>query len=1742
MVNPSRESPIYGLSSVEERTPVSGEGPITGQRAVYANTASSGTSPEEGEWVIQPQQGDLLNADQSPTIASQAGQANIGDSPEANRFPRKERKASIKIATCNIKGRTKLPLINSMMLRKQIAILAMQETHLPEEGRAELETRFSRRLRIFASADKNNPTGKAGVAIAINKAMMATEKAKAYEIYPGRALLVKTQWRSGKPLKILNIYAPNVSPQCAKESAAFFEKVQDFFENSPTWLKPDIVLGDFNIVEYPIDRLPAAADRNEGVLAIDGLMRSLHVTDGWRSTYPDKKAWTFISQKAPFAQSRLDRIYVTPTIVRAAREWKIESNPLPLTDHAIATVKISDELAPEIGKGRRAFPQRILRDEITIKYINEHGDNLLSKMRSLQRTQANNPQTWWADFEQKIMKFAVNRERCTVPKIDQEIARTAEMIEKLAKEDLGQTLDQETATELMGTRIRLAELTQYKNELEQKKFTQVRSQTNTKYKMANEAMNKTWFRLSKEVKPRDVIYALKTAQSESRGSPASSSASPEPIYEKESKRMAAMAKEYHDKLQYEEHGASNEEREAEINETLNNLKTKLTNEEKSTMRQTVGREEIEAALNQANASSAAGLDGISFELWKQLAKAYKEYHPPQEELDPEIEAMKRPVDILSVFQCLFGDISIHGKSEGSPFADGWICPIYKKNDNTEISNYRPITLLNADYKLLTKTIANRLAPLSKRLIHENQAGFIPGRQISDQTKLIRMITYLAAAKDMNGMIVALDQEKAYDKISHDYLWKTLEAFNLPQETISLIRNLYQDARSCVMINGVKSDSYQVIRGMRQGDPLSCLLFDFAIEPLAEALRSSDLKGFSIPNHPERIIATLFADDTTVFLNEEDSFEHLQTILDKWCTASKAKFNIKKTEIIPIGSITHHRTMIHERRYGPLNHTIPPNIHIAEEGELVQILGAWFGNATNDMAPWGKILEKIDSALDRWENAYPTMEGRKLIVQAVIGGMTQYLAQVQGMPKAVEEKLRRRVLSFVWDDKTSHPVSEQMLYAPHEKGGRKILDIVSRNEAIQLIWLKKLLNISEDRPLWAKVADELLAHYAQASAPKDPLCRTNPFTQTWKAAIQATSELPEELKQLALLADKYKLEMDALDVTPNVKCQMPIWYHRASSRATRRTMNNKASKCLRQRHGVKTVGDVLNKAQALHASDHSPRRNCGCSHCRKERTETGCRHPDRCFKQAKRLLDGLPSKWNPQYPSPCRVNMSEQTRLDQDTSEIDPYPENVRNIADLFRIFSRSRPTPEPAMIPLDDEPSHPDDIITAATDGSCINNGHGNAAAGAGIFYTEDDGGNRSIRLPEEVDQSNQAAELIAVHELIKETPEETELTIETDSKFVIHSLTRHRKNMEDEGYIRRKHAQIIASIIANVRKRSKRTFLRWIKGHSGHQGNEGADRLARLGAEKEESDELNFEIEPELQVTGAKLQSLTQSLAYTGIRCNKMDQDQTKKLLKRERTERTIQWAIAVVDHAFNYQPTPEAIWKNVRNKDFTKRQQYFLWMIAHDAYRTGTHWLHFGPEYESRAYCAVPDCGNDTNDLNHILTQCSSQVNEIIWQLSAEQLWQRSDPPFAWSKPNTGMIVACAQMSPPNKINKNKKYLGKYRLYRIIMIETAYLVWRIKWEMIFERQDNEPSREEIKKRWHATMNERLQYDISASNPKWGKKAMPAKKVLNTWKGILHEESYLPKDWTKRKTGVLVSIVRCGAPRIIPRSEEAPD
>jgi hypothetical protein len=230
------------------------------------------------------------------------------------------------------------------------------------------------------------------------------------------------------------------------------------------------------------------------------------------------------------------------------------------------------------------------------------------------------------------------------------------------------------------------------------------------------------------------------------------------------------------------------------------------------------------------------------------------------------------------------------------------------------------------------------------------------------------------------------------------------------------------------------------------------------------------------------------------------------VLDEWCIAAGAKFNISKTEMIPIGKIEH-RDRVRATRFinGIAGTPIPGHIKIAAEGEPIRTLGAWVGNGVDQVETWARTLEKIDAALDHWELGHPSMEGRRLIVMMVVGGMTQYMATVQGMPADVEERLDKRIRSFLWAEKSQVSVNKETVHAPASVGGKDLLDIMARNEAIAITWLKTYLSFGPDRPLWCFVADELLAKRAVGSDINiDEALQLNTYLQSWAPYQSATT--------------------------------------------------------------------------------------------------------------------------------------------------------------------------------------------------------------------------------------------------------------------------------------------------------------------------------------------------------------------------------------------------------------------------------------------------------------------------------------------------------------------------------------------------------------------------------------------------------------------------------------------------------------
>jgi hypothetical protein len=218
-------------------------------------------------------------------------------------------------------------------------------------------------------------------------------------------------------------------------------------------------------------------------------------------------------------------------------------------------------------------------------------------------------------------------------------------------------------------------------------------------------------------------------------------------------------------------------------------------------------------------------------------------------------------------------------------------------DLSELRNWRPITLSNCDAKLFSRILANRLALalVLPHLIHPDQAGFIRGRSAPDVAMTLKTVLAHATDHSIDGALVFLDQEKAYDRVAHSYLETVLHAFGFSASLAAIFINTSGPSHAYLMDQGQPLSPIDVACGVRQGDPLAPLLFNLAGEPLLAALRLR-LTGISLP------WGFYKTDDLTVGLARTD-VPILRQILAAYGRASNGQVNTDKSTILDLSAST-----------------------------------------------------------------------------------------------------------------------------------------------------------------------------------------------------------------------------------------------------------------------------------------------------------------------------------------------------------------------------------------------------------------------------------------------------------------------------------------------------------------------------------------------------------------------------------------------------------------------------------------------------------------------------------------------------------------------------------------------------------------------------------------------------------------------------------------------------------------------
>ena len=222
--------------------------------------------------------------------------------------------------------------------------------------------------------------------------------------------------------------------------------------------------------------------------------------------------------------------------------------------------------------------------------------------------------------------------------------------------------------------------------------------------------------------------------------------------------------------------------------------------------------------------------------------------------------------------------------------------IFKKNYRLLLKNWRPISLLNTDYKILSKTLANRITPLLSKIILPNQKCGLPKRRIEQLLCNIQAVFEIAKEKNEKFGLIAVDFEKAFDCLSHKFIFKIFKSFGFGQTMLTWLELLYKNTFSHIEINGVLTNSIQMKRGIRQGCRINMLFFIAATNMLTKHIeQQTRIKGFLYQNTHLKILQ--YADDTTFLFQNFESLNQILKELQSYETVSGLSINKSKTQII-----------------------------------------------------------------------------------------------------------------------------------------------------------------------------------------------------------------------------------------------------------------------------------------------------------------------------------------------------------------------------------------------------------------------------------------------------------------------------------------------------------------------------------------------------------------------------------------------------------------------------------------------------------------------------------------------------------------------------------------------------------------------------------------------------------------------------------------------------------------------------
>ena len=429
------------------------------------------------------------------------------------------------------------------------------------------------------------------------------------------------------------------------------------------------------------------------------------------------------------------------------------------------------------------------------------------------------------------------------------------------------------------------------------------------------------------------------------------------------------------------------------------------------------------AIKKVNKNSSPGPDGILYEFYLLYLNLIGE-------------------DLLEVFSLGYRE----GELAYSQYL-ALIVLLYKKGRREDIRNWRPISLSNTDVKIMSKILAERVKKVLPQIIHNNQCGCVKDRKIGQGIRLMEDVLEILGKK---SIILAKDEEKAFDRVEWEWLIFVMKKFNFGDYFISWIEILYKNMKSAVVTNGYVSEYFNVTRGIRQGDPLSALLYVIQSEALFEYLRCNNhIKGMCIrdvDNVIHEVKGSQYVDDANMMLHSIAYVQDCIDVINRFGEASGSKLNKSKTMALVSKNYDNREAL-------------EKLVKVNNGCEI--ILGVPIGSGVDKNNFWNDKFMKMERRILTWKPRHLSLSGSIHISRSLVLPLIQYASAHIDVCDEFIIKVQDLIWGYVWKWGTRF-VAKEICYLPRTSGG---IGLPNVENMIKSARIKMLLNILKSEGDW-----------------------------------------------------------------------------------------------------------------------------------------------------------------------------------------------------------------------------------------------------------------------------------------------------------------------------------------------------------------------------------------------------------------------------------------------------------------------------------------------------------------------------------------------------------------------------------------------------------------------------------------------------------------------------------------------------